>query len=77
MIELSNSVESMSGDKGVSKVKSFTSITRDSLVLRIQSLMAITMELLSDKACTYVMLGNFETDPLESEFCNLQAIKWW
>lgn len=67
---LSASIQSMPGEKGAQRIrhKSLTSATRDSLTNTIHGLISVTEKLLSDSACSYVMLGIFQSDPLESEF---------
>ena len=68
MKKLSESVAKMPGNQGATRIKSFTTITRDSLVQSINGLISLTKKLLEDRACRFVLLGMFQTDPLEGEF---------
>ena len=68
LIDFAGVIKKMPGNSGGSRKKSLTSTTRDSLSQTVNGLVSLTKELLREGECKFVLLGVFQTDPLEGEF---------
>ena len=63
-----DNIASMPGDVGNKRIKSLTSVTRDSFANTLRAFVELWKELLEDKGWRYILPGIFQTDPLENEF---------